>query len=109
MTFLALRSANAFNGYAIHFFILDVVMEFFINTIKLITLPGFFIQEVYFRFPVTVDTPAHAEILKLVYFRHFLDIAMALLALNLAYLDVLRVVEINVVWEVVDLCPGYRA
>ena len=43
VAFLTLRSTYAFYRYAIHFFILDIVMEFFVDAVEFIAFAGFFI------------------------------------------------------------------
>ena len=77
MAFLALCTANAFYSYTIHFMIFYIVMEFFVYAVKLIAFTGFIIVKINFRFPVAVNTPAHAEVAKLFHFCHFLNFAMA--------------------------------
>ncbi len=79
VTFHTFSTADLFYSHAVHLFILQVLMEFLVDAVELI------ISELNFSFPVTVDTPAHAQIGKLVYFTHFLDLPMTGLAGLLAY------------------------
>ena len=59
MTSLAFSSTDICNRYAIHFVVLEVIMEFFINTVKFISRAVIIIK-VHFGFTMTIDTPAHA-------------------------------------------------
>ena len=88
MTFLAFKAANVFDCHAVHFAGLYIVMEFFIDTIKLISM-ALIIIKLNFCFPMTINTPAHTQVCKLFYFRHFLDVSMTGLALLFADLHVL--------------------
>ena len=60
MAFLALCTANLFNGYTIHFTGFDIVVKLFVDAVEFVTLTRFFVIKINFRFSVTVDTPAHA-------------------------------------------------
>src|SRR5688572_1613029 len=102
MAFLTFCTANAFYGYAVHFIVLKIIMKLLINAVVFISGAGALIQEIYFGLPVTVNTPAHAEISKLVNLRHFLDVSMTGLASKFAHLHMLAMVEINVIRKVVN-------
>src|SRR5678810_753372 len=82
-------------------------MEFFINAIKLIAA-AIIIIEIHFGFAVTVDAPTHAQIGKLVYFIHFLNGAVASLALYLSCIYMLCVIKINMIGKVMNFYPLYR-
>jgi hypothetical protein len=62
-------------------------MELLVNTVE------FIVSKLNFCFPVAIDTPSHAEICKLVYFTHFLNLSMAGLAGLLAYRNMLRMIK----------------
>ena len=68
---------------AVHFLVFQILMELLIDAVELV------ISELHLRFPVTVDTPSHAEISILIHFTHLLDLAMTGLAGLLAYGHVL--------------------
>jgi hypothetical protein len=59
MTFLAFSSTNILNCHTIHFVILYIVVEFFVNAVKFISR-AIIIIKIHFRFAVAVDAPAHA-------------------------------------------------
>ena len=59
MTFLTFYSTDIFHGKAIHFAGLEIVVELFINAIKLVS-GAVVVVEGHLRFAVAVDTPAHA-------------------------------------------------
>ena len=63
------------------------------------------VGEIDFGCAVAVDTPAHAEGGELPDLVHFLDGAMAGLALDLADADVLGVAEEDMIREVMDFYP----
>src|ERR1035437_2357669 len=104
VAFLTLSSTDLLYCYAIIFFIFYIIMKFFIDAIKFISMP-FIIIKLNLCFPVAINTPTHAKISKLRYFRHFLDITMAGLALLLAYFYVLRMIKINIIRQVVNSNP----
>ena len=103
VTFLTFCTADMLHCYAIHFMIFQIFMEFFVDAIEFIS--GAIAVEVNLCFPVAIDTPAHAQLGKLVHFRHFLDITMTCLALLFAYFYVLAMIEINMVGQVVNFNP----
>ena len=108
MTFLALGTAYVFHGHAVHLPALQVLVEFLIDAVELVTSVARAVGEVDLCGTVTVDTPAHAQGSELFYFIHFLDRTVAGLALYLAGLGVLRVAEEYVVRQAVDLDPFNR-
>jgi hypothetical protein len=75
VTLLALQSSNIFDCYAIHFTSFDIVVKLLVDAVKLVS-GTFCIVEIDFRFPVTVDTPAHAQFGLLGHFIHLLDVSM---------------------------------
>ncbi len=86
MAFLTLSAANRFNSNtfcAIHFSALQVLVVFLVNAIETIVF------KLHLCFAVTVDTPAHAQVCKLFYFTHFLDLTVAGLTSHLACFYVL--------------------
>ena len=83
MAFLTLCTTHLGFGYACALAFLDLIMVFFKNVVV------FVVGELHFSLAVTVDTPAHREWSELVNLIHFLDVAMAALALYLANLYVL--------------------
>lgn len=104
MAFLAFHSADVFHCYTIHFPRLIIVVEFFIDAVKLIA--GAVIKvEVHFCLAVTVHAPAHAQFGRLGHHIHFLDIAVAGLAGYIAYAGMLGMVEIYMVGKVMNLDP----
>src|ERR1051325_11188850 len=96
MTFLTFQSADTFYGHAIHFARFDIVMEFLIYAVKLIT-SFIVVVKVNFGLTVAVDTPAHAQLRNLFYFIHRSYFTMAGLALNLTGPDMLAMVEVNMI------------
>ena len=61
MAFLAFSATNFLNRYTVQLLILDILVEFGVNAVKLIAGAVLFIIKIHFCFAVTVDTPAHAE------------------------------------------------
>src|SRR5687767_8633202 len=96
MTSLTFGSTNHLHRHAIVFFIPDIIMKFFINTIELISL-SIIIIELNICLPMTIDTPAHTKVSKLLYFIHILYISMAGLALLLTYFYMLCMIKINMI------------
>src|SRR5689334_12037398 len=74
-------------------------MKLFVNAIELVT------GELHFRCPVTVYAPTHTQVTELVNLIHLLDRAVACLALYISRFHVLRMVEINMVRQVVYSYP----
>lgn len=104
VTFLALGTAYFFYSDTpggIHVSVLKIVVVFLENAV----VPIFF--ELHLGFPVTVDTPAHAQICKLIHLPHFVYFPMAGLALYLTHFYVLGVVEVYVIRQVMNLYPFY--
>ena len=99
VTFLTFGSTNLFHSYTIQLLIFQIFVEFFVNAVE------FVIGKLHFGFPVTVYTPAHAQVSKLVYFVHFLDFTMAGLALLLTGFYVLGVIKIYVIGQVMNANP----
>jgi hypothetical protein len=99
VTFLTLCAANLFHCYTIHLAVLYVVVKLLIHAVEPIVL------KLNIGFSVTVNTPAHAKVAKLLHFSHLLNRTMTGLTLHAPYFGVLRVVEINVVRKVVNLDP----
>ena len=60
MTFLTFEAADIFYGYAVHFTGFDIVMEFFVNALKFISLT-IAVVKIHFCIAVAVYTPAHAQ------------------------------------------------
>jgi len=103
VTFLALDAADIGHRYTVHLAIFNICMELLVNAVELVA--GAVCVEVDLGLPVTVDTPAHAQFRKLFHFIHFSDLTMAGLALYIAGSYVLRVIEVNMVGQVMDLYP----
>ena len=61
VTFLALCTTNLFNCYAIQLMIFYIIMEFFVNAVKLIARAVCLIVKIYFAFTVAINTPTHAQ------------------------------------------------
>ena len=59
VTFLTFQTTDVFHAYTIHFTRLQIIMEFFINAVELVS-SAVAVVEGDFGFAVTVDTPAHA-------------------------------------------------
>ena len=97
MAFLTLRTTDVLHRHTIHLTVLQVFMEFLINAVELVAIVPGRIREIDLCRTVTVDTPAHAEWRELFYLIHFLDGAVACLALYLASLGVLCVAKEYVV------------
>jgi len=95
-------TADLFNRYAVNLLILEILVEFLVNAVKLV------VSELNLGLAVTVDTPAHAEVGKLLHLAHFLDLTMTGLTILLANGYVLRVVEIYVVGQIVYTDPFNR-
>src|SRR5882757_3850249 len=83
-------------------------MEFLVNAVELVAIVPGRIREIDLCRTVTVDTPAHAEWRKLFYFIHFLDGAVAGLALYFTRLGMLCMAEEYMVGKAVDLDPLHR-
>ncbi len=99
MALLTFRTAQFSFGYACAFTFLDLVVVFLEYVVVVVVF------ELYFRLAVTVNAPAHREGSELMYLIHFLDRTVTALALYLTYGYVLRVVEVYVIRQVVDLNP----
>src|SRR5579864_8645254 len=82
-------------------------MEPFVNAIELVAVAGT-VGEIDLGGTMAIDAPTHAEGGKLFHLVHFLDGAVAGLALNLSGLGMLCVAEEYVVGKVMDLDPFYR-
>ncbi len=54
---------------------------------------------------VTLDTPFHGKWRILIYFLHFLNLAVASLAFYCANCNVLRMVKVSQIWQVVYTHP----
>ena len=94
MTFLTFRTTNLFyrNSFrTINLAAFQVLVVFFVNAVKSVVF------KLHFGFTVTVDTPAHTQVGKLLYLIHFLYFTMAGLTLYLACFYVLGMVKINVI------------
>ena len=106
MTFLTFRAADVFDGHRVFVARAEVAGEFTVDAIEFIAVYaiGAF-GEGDLGGSMAVDAPAHAQIGELFYFVHLLDGAMTGLTLDVAYADMLRVIEIDQVGEVVDLDP----
>src|ERR1700761_110651 len=100
MTFLALGAANVLNSYAVHRTCLQVLVEVFVDAVELVAIVPCTVGEVDLGGTVTVDAPAHAEGGELLDLIHFLDGAVASLALYLASFGVLCVAKEYVVGEI---------
>ena len=107
MTFLTFGTADILNRHAVHFTVFQILMEFLINAVEFIAIPRG-IGEIDLAGPVTIDTPAHTQLCKLLHLIHLLDRAVTGLALYLARADMLRVAEKDMVGEIMDLDPFYR-
>jgi hypothetical protein len=59
VTFLTFQPTDVLNRHTIHFARFDIIMEFLVNAIELISF-GTVIVEIHPRLPVTVNTPTHA-------------------------------------------------
>ena len=92
MTFLALCAADIFYSYAIHLATFQILMEFFVYTVKAVSF------KIHLGCAVTIDTPAHCQRSKLFYFIHLCNISVTGLALYLTDNYVLGVVKINMIW-----------
>lgn len=88
MTFLTLKTTDILHFHAVHFTGPDIVVELLVNAVEFVTLRTV-IVEVHIGLPVTVDTPAHAQVGYLFYFIHGGNFAMTALALNIAGADML--------------------
>ena len=64
-------------------------------------------RSIVFRLAMAIYAITHREALVLLHFFHFLNWAMALLAL-FAGLDVSRVIELHMIWQEIDLLPFNR-
>src|SRR5690242_7093679 len=104
MTFATFSSTDHLNCYTIILLILNVLVEFFVNAVKFISI-SFAIVKLNFGSTVTIDAPAHAQVCKLFYLGHVLNFSMTCLAGNLANFYVLGMVEINKIRKIVDLDP----
>ena len=104
VAFLTFRSSNILHRYTIHLACFDIVVEFLVNAIELITCTVV-VVEINLCLAVAVNAPAHAQFSHLLHPVHFLDISMAGLAGYISNSYVLCVVEINVVRKVMDLDP----
>ena len=102
MALLTFKTTNIFYRYTFALTRLNFFVVFLKNAIVII------VCELYLRLAVTVDTPAHRQRSRLMHLIHFMNVAVALLTLHLPYFYVLGVIEINVIREVMDLCPGNR-
>jgi hypothetical protein len=60
VAFLTFQATDMLNAHAIHLTVFDIVVEFLVNAIKLITL-GAVVIEVDRGFAMAIDTPAHAQ------------------------------------------------
>src|ERR1700727_2797088 len=95
MAFLAFRTADVFHRYGIHLTRTKLMVEPLIDAIEFVAFLAGAIRKINLRSPVTVDTPAHAEIGELPDLVHLLDRAMTGLTLHLSHPYVLGVIEIN--------------
>src|ERR1700761_3372696 len=82
-------------------------MGFFVNAVEFVAVPGG-IAKIYFRRPMTIDTPAHAQLGELFHLVHLLDRPMTGLALYLARPDMLCMAKEDMIGQPVDLDPLYR-
>jgi hypothetical protein len=106
MTFLTFRTADIFDSHRIHLTRAHLIAKVSVDTVKFVSLPVIgTIREGNFGRAVAVDAPAHAEIGELFDLIHFLDRAMAGLALDFPYPYMLGVVEVDQVGQVMDLDP----
>ena len=101
---LTFDTTDILHCHAVHLTALDIIMELLVNAVKFI--PGTVaVIEINFCLAVTVHAPTHAQFSFLLYFIHFLDISMTGLAGYISYFNMLCMVEINVVWQVMNLYP----
>ena len=108
MAFLALGTADILDRNTILRTIFQIVMEFLVNAVEFITIVPGRIREIDLGRTVTVDTPTHAELCKLLHLVHFLDRTMTGLALHFAGAGMLHMAEEYMVGEIVDLHPLNR-
>ena len=71
-------------------------------------MPGGAIGKIDFCGPVTIDTPPHAQLGKLVYLIHLLNGAVTGLALHFPGMYVLRMAEKDVIRQVMNFYPFHR-
>jgi hypothetical protein len=106
MTFLTFRAADVFDGHGVFVAGAEVAGEFGVDAIEFIA--AYAVRpfgEGDLGGAMAVDAPPHAQIGELFYLIHLLDGTMTGLALDVAYADMLRMIEIDQVGEVVDLDP----
>ena len=108
MAFLAFGAANVLDGDAVLVMILQVLLEVLINAVELVAVRTGRIREVDLCSAVAIDTPAHAQRRKLMYFIHLLDRTVAGLTLNFTRCGMLGMAKEDVVGKVVDLYPFDR-
>ena len=104
VTFLAFQAADIFYAYAVHLTGPDIIMELFINAVKLVS-GAVAVIESHFALTVTVYTPAHTQLRGLKYLIHFLYVAMTALAGYTTHFGMLGMVKVNVVGQIVNLNP----
>ena len=102
MTFGALCSTNLFHSNPINVSFLQCLMNRLISVIK------FVVEKLDFCISVTIHAPAHAQVGNLSYPIHFLDGAMAGIALYLTNGYVLGMTEIDMILQVVNPDPLNR-
>ena len=106
MTFLAFGAADVFDGNGVYPPILEIAEEGFVDGVEFVAVYAVWpFGKVDFCGSVTVDTPAHAEGGELFDLVHLLDGAVTGLALYMADVDVLRMIEIDQVGKVVNPDP----
>ena len=98
VTLHTLQTTDIFHRYAIHLATVDIVVEFLVDAVELVTSTVGAVEEVHLAFTVTVNTPTHTEICKLVNLSHFLYVAVAGLALLLSNLYVLTMIKVHMIW-----------
>ena len=105
MASLTFRTTYFLHSYGIHFTGFKIVVKFFVDAVEFVPFTGSFIEKIDFRFPMTVNTPSHAQLGKLVYLRHFLDIPVTGLTILLTNLHMLTMIEINMIGEIMNFYP----
>ena len=83
MTFLTFGSTDQVSCNAVPYASFQFVVVLFVDAVEPVFL------ELNFAFAVAVNTPAHAEVAELLHLVHFMNLAMAGLALHLTYRYVL--------------------
>jgi hypothetical protein len=110
VTLLALEASDIFNGNFLHFrfrLFHETLVHF--NVLLIVLSVKTVVFELDFCFAVAGDTPAHTQCGVLINHIHFLYRTVAFLTFDLTHRNVLGVVEVSVVWKVVDTNPFNRA